>query len=137
VPDDVGSRLRHLGHLHETRSNRCIQPGNNALIDLHPFSVVPHVLGVDGAINMIDQSKLVKICVEEGAPSREHRVAIVESDRHMSADIDVLDGSEGDGGGRVVTEGILRASNGGSRAGRHGQRMSGRRKNGSEKTGTI
>jgi hypothetical protein len=92
VQDDVGNRLRHLDHLHEA-GGKCIQPGNNALIDLQPFGVVSHGRGVDGAIDVIDQPELAKSGVEEGAPSRECGVAVVEGDCHMSADIDVLDGS--------------------------------------------
>jgi hypothetical protein len=79
--DDVGRRLRNLDHMHETGSNRCIQLGHNALIDLQPFDVVPHVLDIDGAVDMVDQPKLVKSGIEEGAPSRERRVAVVECER--------------------------------------------------------
>jgi hypothetical protein len=76
---------------------------------------VPHVLGVDGAINMIDQLELVKSGIEEGAPSRERHVTVVEGDRHMSAVVHVLDGRDGDSGGRAVTEGVPGAGDGGSR----------------------
>jgi hypothetical protein len=127
--DDVGRRLRNLDHMHETGSNRCIQLGHNALIDLQSFDVVPHVLDIDGAVDMVDQPKLVKSGIEEGAPSRERHVAVVECERHMGADVHMLHGRDGDGGGRAVAEGVLGAGNGGSRAGRHGQRRSGSREN--------
>jgi hypothetical protein len=55
--------------------------------------VLSHGLGVNGAIDVIDQPELAKSGVEEGAPSRKCGVAVVEGDCHMSADIDVLDGS--------------------------------------------
>jgi hypothetical protein len=122
LPDDVDRRLRNLDHLHEIESNRCIQPGHNALIDLELFGVVPHVLGIDGAIDMIDQPELAESGVEESAPSREHCGAVVEGDRHMSADVHMLDVRDGNGGGRVVAEGVLGAGDGGSRAGCHEQR---------------
>jgi hypothetical protein len=137
LPDDVGGRLKNLDYLHETGSNRCIQPGHNAFIDLQPFGVVSHVLGVDGAIDMIDKLELAKSGVEEGTPSRERRVTVVEGDQHMSADVHVLDGRYGNNGGRAVAEGILGAGDGESRAEHHEQRRSRSREIGSEKADTI
>jgi hypothetical protein len=44
---------------------------------------MPHVLGIRGAIDMIDEPKLAESSIEEGTPGIEGSVAVVEGDWHM------------------------------------------------------
>jgi hypothetical protein len=60
-------RLAEVHHLHDLRRHRVVEPRHNALIDLKPLDVI-HSLGVDGAINMIDDAKLTEHGIEESTP---------------------------------------------------------------------
>jgi hypothetical protein len=57
---------------------------------------MPHSLGVDGSINMIDDDKLVERGVEESTPHAEVVLGEVKDDRNMSTNVHMLDGRGGD-----------------------------------------
>jgi hypothetical protein len=52
---------------------------------------VTHALGVDTAIDMINNPKLAEGSIKESAPGGEVGVTVVESHRHVGANVDVLD----------------------------------------------
>jgi hypothetical protein len=82
---------------------RVVEPRHNALIDLKPLIVMPHGLGVDGAVDMVDNAKLAERGVEESAPHAEVVLGEVEDDRNMSTNVHMLDGHGGNWS-RVVGE---------------------------------
>jgi hypothetical protein len=54
----VRRRLAEEHHLYDLRRHKVVEPRHNALIDLKPLSVMPHSMGIDGSINMVDDAKL-------------------------------------------------------------------------------
>jgi hypothetical protein len=62
-------------------------------------------LGVDCAIDMVEEAKLPEHGVEEGTPCREG-VAVVKLDPHMRADVHMLESSDGDRNDRGVGKGV-------------------------------
>lgn len=105
-PHESRPRVGHLDHLHQVGGDRGVQPGDDVLVDLEPFSVVPHGLRIDGAIDMVEDSELAKGSIEEGALEGECRVAVVEDDGNMGANVHVLAGGRGYSGGRWLSKGI-------------------------------
>jgi hypothetical protein len=87
-------RLAEVHHLHDLRRHRVVEPRHNALIDLKPLDVI-HSLGVDGAINMIDDAKLTERGIEESTPHVEVVLGEVEDDGNVSMNVHMLDGRGG------------------------------------------
>jgi hypothetical protein len=109
--------------LHESGCHRVVEPGDDALIDLQPFGIVPHGLGIDSAIDMIKKAKLAEGGIEEGTPSGEGAVIIVKGDGHMIVDAHMFHGRDGNSKRcGLVGEGVHEGSGRGGRAGRHGGR---------------
>jgi hypothetical protein len=84
-------RLAEEHHLHDMWGHRVVEPRHSALIDLKPLIVMPHGLGVEGAIDMVDDTKLVEHGVEESAPHAEVVLGEVEDYRNVSMNVHVLD----------------------------------------------
>jgi hypothetical protein len=69
---------------------------------------MPHSLGVDGSINMINDDKFVERGVEESTPHAEVVLGEVKDDRNMSTNVHMLDGRGGDRSrvGRGINKGV-------------------------------
>jgi hypothetical protein len=95
--------------------SRVLEPRNNALIDLKPLSVMPHGLGIDGVIDMIDVAKLAECGVKEDTPHAEGVLGEVEDDWNVSTNVHMLNGRRGDqsrfGGG--INKGVGRVDGAG------------------------
>jgi hypothetical protein len=89
------------------------------LIDLKPLSVMPHGLGVNGAVDMVDDAKLAERGVEESTPHAEVVLGEVKDDPNMSMNVHMLDGRRGDQSrvGRGVGRGIRGVDRAGDRRG--------------------
>jgi hypothetical protein len=118
-PEHVRHRLAEEHHLHDLRRHRVVEPRHNALVDLKPLRVMPHSLGVDGFINMVDDAKLAERGVEESTPHAEVVLGEVEDDRNVSTNVHMLDGHGGDqsraGGG--ISKGVGGVDEAGDRRG--------------------
>jgi hypothetical protein len=68
APDEVRLQLWDLHHLHQWRRDRGVEPRHDALVDLQPLNIVPHVLGIDGTVDIVDEAKLPERGIEEGTP---------------------------------------------------------------------
>jgi hypothetical protein len=101
APYDIRRWVGHLDHLHEIMGNKCVEPRNNGLIDLKPLDIVPHVLSVHGAIDMVEHSELAECGVKESSLGGEGGVAIIQGDRYVGANVGVLDRGQSDGGGSI------------------------------------
>jgi hypothetical protein len=95
-PERVRRRLAKEQHLHDLRRYRVVEPRHNALVDLKPLRIMPHSLGVDGSINMVDDAKLAERGVEESTPHADVVLDEVEDDRNVSTNVHMLDGHGGD-----------------------------------------
>jgi hypothetical protein len=106
--DRVPRRLAEEHHLHDLRGHIVVEPRHNDLIDLKPLIVMPHGLGVDGAIDMVDDAKLEEHGIEESALHVEVVLGEVEDDQNVSTNVHMLDGRGGNwsrvGGG--INEGL-------------------------------
>jgi hypothetical protein len=120
TPDDVRHRVGHLDHLHKIGSDRRVEPRDYRLIDLQPFDVLPHVLHIHGAIDMVEQAELVERCIKQDRLGEEGGVVVIQGDRHVGVDVDVPDhGNSSDRGS--ISKGVLGGGNQRRRVGHHGR----------------
>jgi hypothetical protein len=77
VLDEVGHGFRDLNQLHESQGDGGVEPGHNTLINLKPLCIVSRGLGINGAVNVIENAKLAKGGAKDGSPGREGCVSVV------------------------------------------------------------
>jgi hypothetical protein len=94
-PECVHHRLAEEHHLHDLWGHIVVELRHNALIELKPLIVMPHGMGVDGAIGMVDNAKLAERGIEESPPHAEVVLGEVEDDRNVSMNVHMLDGCGG------------------------------------------
>jgi hypothetical protein len=91
------------------------------LVDLQSFDIVPHVLGINGAVDKIEEPDLAKGTIKEGTLGRECSVTIVNGDCHMVVDVDMLDHRGCHGGRGRFGKMVLGSGGRGSGVGCHGR----------------
>jgi hypothetical protein len=91
----VHRRLVEEHHLHDLQGHRVVGPRHNALIDLKPLIVMPHGLGIDGAVDMVNNAKFAEHGIEESAPHAEVVLDEVEDNQNMITNVHMLDGHGG------------------------------------------
>lgn len=84
--EEVGVRALDDDHLHESRRDGVAEPGDDAVVDLQPLGVMPHRLGIDGAVDMIGDPEFAEGGVEDGRPDLEVGVAVVQHDGNVTTD---------------------------------------------------
>jgi hypothetical protein len=108
-PEHVRRGLAEEDNLHDLWWHRVVKPQHNSLIDLKPLGVMPHGLGVDGAIAMIDDPELAECDTKEGTPHAEVVLDEVEGDWNVSTNSHMFDRRSLDRsrvGGRMINKGI-------------------------------
>jgi hypothetical protein len=76
------------------------------MIDLGPLWIVEAVLGVDHAVNMVDDAELQEGVVEEGAPLGVVSLVEVQRHRNMGLDVDEVDRGSKNWHRRRLEEGV-------------------------------
>jgi hypothetical protein len=138
VPGGEGRRTTLEHHVTNRLGNGEVDPRDDAMVDLGPLDVELPDVGVDGAVDMVEETELAEGKFKKGAPGGVIGFMEIQNLWHMVADVQHLDSVGGERSWSSDMERIefmcccrSAGGGGGRRDVRHGREMEGSRRIGS------